>query len=217
MKNFVNFFHEVGKLKDMPRRGWVLIGVKDPASVADHSFRMALMAWVLGRKKKEINFEKAIKMALVHDLCEIYSKGMTPYDYGYLPKDKKDWPAAFDKLPRFSKSKKIKNFLKKEKRERDALLKITKDMPEEIKKEILHLWHDYTKGTSKEAIFVRQINRLETLLQAFEYGKESNSRPFNSWWIGSEEQIDDPVLIECMLQIAEQFYHKGKPKRKKKK
>jgi len=215
MKNFINFFHEVGKLKNMPRRGWVLIGAKNPASITDHSFRMAVMAWVLGKKKSGINFEKAIKIALVHDLCEIYSKGVTPYDYGRLPQDKKDWPAVFDKLPRFSQSRKVKNFLKKEKKEREALIKITAGMPNDIRKEILGFWQEYTKGLSREARFVRQINRLETLLQAFEYGKESESRPFNSWWIGSEEQIDDPLLIECMLQIAERFYFPGKKKRKK--
>jgi len=215
MSSFIDFFHEVGKLKDTAGRGWILIGAENPASVTDHSFRMAIMAWFLGKKKKNINFEKAIKMALVHDLCELHAENLTPYDHGHLPKDKKDWPAAFDKLPRFSKSKKLENFLKKEKKEKKALLKITANMPGDLKKEIISLWQDYSKGSSREARFVRQINRLETLLQAFEYGKESECRPFNSWWIGSEEQIDDPVLIECMLQIAEKFYHDGKISKKK--
>ena len=217
MKNFVDFFHQAGKLKDMPRRGWLLIGAKNPASIADHSFRMAIMAWVLGHKKKKVKLEKVIKMALIHDLCELYAGDITPYDHGQLPKNKKDWPEAFDKWPRFSKSQKVKNFLKKQKREREALTKVTSKMPDDIKKEIMNLWKEYDRGLTQEARFVRQINRLETLLQAFEYGKESKCRPFNSWWIGSEEQIDDPSLLECMLEIAEEFYCKEKKKKIKKK
>ena len=216
MKNFVQFFHEVGRLKDIPRRGWVLIGEKNPASIADHSFRMAIMAWVLAKKKKKVNFEKIIKMSLIHDLCELYAGDITPYDYGHLPKNKKDWPKAFDKWPRFSQPEKIKNFLEKHKREKESLLKTTQGLPEDVKREIMHLWQEYDKGLSQEARFVRQINRLETLLQAFEYGQESKCRPFNSWWIGSEEHIDDPILIECMQEIAERFYYKDKPKKKKK-
>ncbi|KPJ55409.1 hypothetical protein AMJ47_00915 [Parcubacteria bacterium DG_72] len=214
MKSLVEFFHQIGKLKDIPRRGLVLIGAKNPASIADHSFRMAIMAWVLANKKKKIKLEKVIKMALIHDLCELYAGDITPYDYGHLPKDKKDWPKAFDKWPRFSKSKKIKNFLRKQKKEKESLIKITSKMPEDIKKEIMNLWQEYDRGLTQEARFVRQINRLETLLQAFECGRKSKCRPFNSWWIGSEEQIDDPILLKCMLEIAEEFYCKGKKKKK---
>ena len=173
MKNFIDFFHQTGKLKDIPRRGWLLIGAKNPASVADHSFRMAVMAWVLSGKKKKMKLEKVIKMALIHDLCELHSGDITPYDHGHLPKNKKDWPEAFDKWPRFSKSKKVENFLKKQKKEGESLIKITSKMPDTIKKEIINLWKEYDRGLTQEARFVRQVNRLETLLQAFEYGKES--------------------------------------------
>jgi len=216
MKKLVNFFHEIGKLKEIPRRGLVLIGMKDPASIMDHSYRMALMVWVLGRKKR-LNMERAIKMALSHDLCEIYSNGLTPYDHGSgLPKDKKEWPKLFDSLPRFSKSQKIKNFLKKNKKEQAALIKLTKGLPDNLAKEIINLWQDYEKGTSKEARFVRQINRLETLFQAFEHGKKIKRRPYHSWWVGSEEHIDDPLLKEFMLEMGNNFYQKPKKKTKSK-
>ena len=216
MNKLVHFFYETGKLKDIPRRGWVLIGMKKPASIMDHSYRMALMTWILGRRKR-LNMERAIKMALVHDLCELYAGDITPYDHGSaLPKDKKKWPKLFDTWPRFSKYEKMQNFLKKHKKEQDALKKLTKDIPSEIGEEIISLWRDYEKGTSKEARFVRQINRMETLLQACEYSKETNKRPYNSWWIGSEEHIDDPLLKEFMAEVAKKFPHKPKTKKTKK-
>lgn len=213
MKELVNFFHEIGEIRKIPRRGWVLIGAKKPADVIDHSFRLAVMTWILGRSKR-LHVERAIKMALVHDLCELYAGDVTPYDYNsILPKDKRKWPKLFDTWPRFSKSEKIRFFQKKHKKEKAALMKLTSGLPSNLKREILGLWIDYDKGLSKEARFIRQVNRLETLLQAFEYGKENKRRPFHAWWVGTEEKVDDPSLIEFMFQISKKFYPKIKIKK----
>ncbi|MCS7119273.1 MAG: HD family hydrolase [Archaeoglobaceae archaeon] len=68
--DLVNFIHEVGTLKLIPRSGWLKVGVKNPESVAEHSFRAAIIAFLLA---KESGIEKALKSAfcaLVHDLHE---------------------------------------------------------------------------------------------------------------------------------------------------
>ncbi len=80
MEELVKFFFEVGKLKKMARKGWVINNIKNPESIAEHVFRAALMAWFLGTKKKGLNIERIIKMALIHDLCEIYAGDTTTYD-----------------------------------------------------------------------------------------------------------------------------------------
>lgn len=214
MKRYIDFFHEIGKLNNVKRKGLVLIGAKNPNSISEHIYRATMMTWMLGNKRK-INLEKAIKMSLIHDICELYAGDITPYDKK-LPKDKKKWPDLFDKWPRSVKSDKIKDFLKKHKKEKEALVKITANLPEDSKKEILALWYEYEKNSTKEAKFVKQVNRLDTLFEAFECGKKSGCRPFNSWWVGSEEHIDDPLLIECMLEIADKFYHNGKKTKKRK-
>ena len=69
LQDLVQFFHIAGKLKQEKRRGWLDRGVKDCESVADHSFRLALMAMVFSGKQK-VDVCKAMKMALVHDLPE---------------------------------------------------------------------------------------------------------------------------------------------------
>lgn len=213
VKEIVKFFQEIGKLKRFPRKGWVLIGVKNPGTIGAHSFRLAIMTWILGEKKK-LDIGRAVKIALIHDICELYAGDRTPYD-SILPKDRKKWPKLFDNWPRFSQSKKIKIFLEKHKKEQASLIKLVSGLPPNLKKEIKNLWLDYEKGLTKEGRFVRQVNRLETLLQAVEYGKETKRRPFKSWWVGSEEQIDDPLLVEFMLEIGKKFYRKTKKKRKK--
>ena len=214
MKDLVKFFIEVGKLRKIKRRGWVLIGAKEPATVVDHTFRMAMMAWILaGEKKSKINIERVLKIALIHDICELYAGDMTPYDFhSILPEDKKKWSELFDKWPRPSKSKKMKGHLDKHKKEKESLMKVISTLPPNLKKEIFNLWMDYEKGLTPEGRFVKQTNRLETLLQALEYGEENKREPYKSWWIGTEEMVDDPILLQLMEVLVAEFYKKPKTK-----
>ena len=88
MKNILNFLIKIGQLKDVQRKGITFYGVKKPCSAADHSFRMVFMAWLFGKEKK-INLGKALKIALIHDICKVYTGDITPYD-GLLPRNKKE-------------------------------------------------------------------------------------------------------------------------------
>ncbi|MBN1317409.1 MAG: HD domain-containing protein, partial [Anaerolineales bacterium] len=37
-----------GRLKNLPRTGWRLVGIKDCESVADHTYRVILISMLLG-------------------------------------------------------------------------------------------------------------------------------------------------------------------------
>lgn len=194
-----------------------MIGAKNPQTIGEHMFRVAIVAWILGKEKKaSLDIERCLKMALIHDMCELYAGDITPYDRAEgLPKNKKKWPELFDRWPRASKSKKTEYFLRKHKKECKSLGMLISKLPPSVKKEILGLWFNYEKGLTKEARFVKQVNRAETLLQALEYAKESKTRPYNSWWVGSEEKIDDPILFEFMEALDKKFHQKQCKKRKK--
>ena len=69
----LNFVSEIGKLKDITRTGWELYSVNNPESVADHSFRLAVLSMLYAEKLK-LDTEKCIKLALIHDMCEVYTK-----------------------------------------------------------------------------------------------------------------------------------------------
>ncbi|MCS7144117.1 MAG: HD domain-containing protein [Archaeoglobaceae archaeon] len=72
MEEFVKFIHEVGSLKLTPRSGWLKIGIELPESVAEHSFRTAIIAFLLAQKSGE-SLEKSLRAAflgLIHDLHE---------------------------------------------------------------------------------------------------------------------------------------------------
>lgn len=213
MEELVNFFIEVGKLKKMPRRGWVINQIKNPESIAEHIFRTTLMIWILG-EKKGLNREKLLKMALIHDLCEVYAGDITPYD-SILPRSKKKLAKLMKSWPRFSKTEKKKMAQEKYKKEQKSLTKLIGKLPLKLKREIRNLWLDFREGLTAEGRFARQADRMENLLQALEYWKRYKKPPLMPWWWWAREYFDDPLLIEFMEVLDKKFLSPKKRKKKK--
>lgn len=207
MKGLLNFFIEVGKLKRMPRRGWVINQIKNPESIAEHIFRAAILGWVLGERKKGFNIEKLIKIALIHDLCEVYAGDITPYD-SILPKSKKLLRELMKTWPRFSNSEKRKKSLSKYKKEKEGIEKLILKLPPNLKKEIKTLWLDYEKGLTPEGRFFKQTDRMENFLQAYEYWKKYKNPPLGPWWLWAREFFDDPLLLEFIKALDKKFHQK---------
>lgn len=214
MEELINFFIEVGKLKDMPRRGWVINRIKNGESIADHIFRATLMAWILS-EKKNLDREKVMKILLIHDLCEVYSGDITPYDT-VLPKNEKELAKLMRTWPRFSNEKKTKLAEEKYQNEWKAMLKMTEKLPSKLKQEIRSLWVDYKKGLTKEGRFARQADKIENLLQALEYWKKYKKPPLMPWWWWAREYFSDPLLVEMVETLDKKFCQK-KPKKRNKK
>ena len=207
MEELLNFFINIGKLKRMPRRGWVINQIKNPESIAEHIFRTAIMSWILGKEKKGFNSEKLIKMALIHDLCEVYAGDITPYD-SILPKSKKKLWELMKIWPRFSNIGRRKRAIDKFKKENKALERLILKLPASLKKEIRNLWLDYEKGLTPEGRFFRQADRMENFLQALEYWKKYKNPPFGPWWLWAREFFDDPLLLKFIKAMDKKFHQK---------
>ena len=69
MKEFVNFLFEVGMLKKTPRTGYQFLG-SGRESVAEHSFRTALIGYLLSNQEPKADAMKTTLMCLFHDLHE---------------------------------------------------------------------------------------------------------------------------------------------------
>lgn len=211
MTNVLKFFKDAGKLKTIKRSGWVLRGIKNSESAADHTFRVALMAWILGKQKHGLNIEKIIKMALVHDLCEVHAGDITPYDT-ILPKDAKKRKEMLKTWPKFSDAQRKKIAEKKYKKEKQGLEKLIKDLPSNLSSEITSLWQDYEKRLSKESRFLRQIDKAENFLQSLEYWEKDKSLPQKAWWIQASQLFDDKMIIELTENMDKDFHKTHKPK-----
>jgi putative hydrolase of HD superfamily len=137
-------------LKTTPRTGWVLQEAGPRIeSVADHSWRITLMAMVAtssGDTKYDTN--KCIKMALVHDLAESTVGDITPH-CGVSDDDK-------------------------HKMELDAMTTMTEKLGGGGK-ELLDLWKEYEEGASEEAKLVKDMDKLEMILQALEYENDGKN------------------------------------------
>jgi putative hydrolase of HD superfamily len=150
--DLIKFFETASRMKDVERTGWVARGVKNPETSADHTFMVALMVLILGKGRK-LNLDKAVKMALVHDLPEAIVGDI-------ISKDKwetggKMWKKDIAKL------------------ERKAMKKLSLLSGSQ---EILEIWKKFDEQRTPEAIFVDQADRLATIIQAMEYFKKGNHK-----------------------------------------
>lgn len=66
----VGFAYEAGHLKQLRRAGWLLAGVRNPESVAEHSFRVGVLAYVIA-VQEGANPDRAAALGLFHDLPEV--------------------------------------------------------------------------------------------------------------------------------------------------
>jgi putative hydrolase of HD superfamily len=140
IKTYFEFIH----LKQIYRRGWLTHGIPPERceSVAEHSFGMAVMAMILADTLfPELETLKVLRMVLIHDFGEIY---------------------AGDTIPGDQISAGQKHFA-----ERESLVQIFSTLANG--EEYISLWEEFENGTSPEARFVRQIDKLEMALQASVY------------------------------------------------
>lgn len=66
------------KLKAVARAGWTHVGVENPESVAAHSWGMAFLALILC--PPELDRERVLALAILHDLPEVRVGDLTPRD-----------------------------------------------------------------------------------------------------------------------------------------
>lgn len=72
-------------LKELPRAGWVRVGVPSPESVAAHSWGVVFLVLVLC--PDDLDRHAALAIATVHDLAEVRTGDLTPHD-GVAAQDK---------------------------------------------------------------------------------------------------------------------------------
>ena len=69
MRRIIEFLFEVGMLKKSPRTGYQFLG-SGKESVADHSFRTAIIGYTLANMEPDADLKKVVLMCLFHDLPE---------------------------------------------------------------------------------------------------------------------------------------------------
>lgn len=146
----MTFYQEIAKLKNVLRKGWVVRDIKGEngrvESDAEHTFSMVLLSLeMINKFKLKLDQEKVMKMVLYHELCEI--------DYGdHTPMDK------------ITKEEKYLGELK-------CIQRLSRqyNMPE-----ILTLWQEFEEGKTPEAQFVKEMDKLDAIMQSKIYADSEN-------------------------------------------
>src|SRR4030067_1756500 len=88
VKNILKVFLTLQWAKELPRQGFIALGFKrnEADSVAAHSWTTAMLTYFLASEMKKngqkINIDKAIKMALFHDMAETIVGDVGPFVKG---------------------------------------------------------------------------------------------------------------------------------------
>lgn len=170
---YLRFFSSVNKLKKLARRGWEIRGLDNAESVAEHSFGVAILAMLLGiRTDRDLG--RCVMMALVHDLGEAVIGDITPSD---------GVPAS-----------------QKEKLEREAAQKIFADVDDDGL--LLGLWEEYATASSQDALFIKELDKLEMAFQAYHYEKERGNKLDDFFSYAGERINSDEIgaIFNSLLQ-----------------
>jgi len=138
LAGILEFLRAAEGLKTATRSGWTSAG--EPESVAEHTWRLCLLALVLRPSFPDVDFARLVKICIVHDLGEAIG-GDVPAPEQARRAD----PKAAD--------------------ERRDLLQLLAPLPEPLRDEITALWDEYEAARSPEARLAKALDKLETILQ----------------------------------------------------
>lgn len=161
---------EVVALKRLARAGWVRAGIEAPESVAGHSWGVAWLVMLL--LPPELDRERALSYAVLHDLAEVRVGDLTPADA--VPAEQKyaRESAAFAQLV----------------------------APLANGADLRNTWEAYEAQQDREARFVRQLDRLDMAIQAVAYAREG-APDLTEFLDSARRDIDDPALRELLAAL----------------
>ena len=134
-EQFTAFLDRVEKLKSVPRHCVTSDGVQE--YVAGHSWRVALMAYLMKDELGEIDIDKVIRMCLIHDLGE----------------------AVTGDIPVFEKTD------EHEAVEKEALDRLLQQLPAPLYQELAALFAEMEALETKEATVYKALDKLEAVIQ----------------------------------------------------
>jgi len=172
-EELLEFARLIGKLKKIPRSGWLKkVGVNNPESVAEHVFRQSILCMIVGDMLK-LNTEKMIRMALLDDLHEAIIGDLMPEEQTKV--GEKEY-----RNQEISGTRKLLSFISKE-----------------LVDEYFDIWNELHQLKSEEAKIVRQLDKIEMVIQALEYEEEGHDKKkLDEFWVDTEKRITDKELIK---------------------
>lgn len=169
------FLLEMGMLKRAKRSGWWIAGVKDPESIAEHSFRVGIVGSVLAMMEGADPAKVAL-MCLFHDTQE----------------------TRVGDIPHIGR-----RYLSAASNEKVTTDQVSAAHPA-VRAGVGHIVREYENGTSLEVLCARDADKLECLIQAVEY-REQGYQNVQNWIDTSRSKlktVSAHSLAEAALQMT---------------
>lgn len=134
------FLYEMGQLKNTPRSGWLLLGIRQPESVAEHSFRVAMVGMILAAMDGA-DVGRTVALCVFHDGHETRIGDVPSVGRAYV---RTADPEA-------------------------VTVQQTSGMPEPVAAVVQAMTAEYEATDTPESRLAHDADKIETLLQAAEY------------------------------------------------
>jgi len=177
----LNIWHLYIAASNLERTGWVLRGIENPETVAQHQMDSALMVVSFFRKQVEflwLNHSKIQDTLLIHDIAEPDSR-------------------VWDITPHCNVSPE-----EKRRREEEVINEYLWNNPYALK-----LWTDYEYWITPEWRFAKEIDKLQAILKARFYEdtqwKNWITEEFYRHSVLKKGQISTPFLVQIALEAYE--------------
>ena len=186
-ESIIDFMKEIEKFKTCDRICQTTYDGR-AESDAEHSWHLAIFLMLFEKEFKNVDPLKLIKIALIHDLPEIYAGDINPYR-----DDTKD---------------KIENELK-------AAEKLFSGLPEDLRQQMSTLFREYANQESMEARIVKSVDKLMPLIQNIcTNDRHSSYRKLKVTYEEVEEYMgqffqSDDVLKNMYERLLAESNHKG--------
>lgn len=171
----LQFIREAERLKTVLRSGHTSTG--RPESTAEHTWRLCLLAITFQDLLGPLDFERVLKLCVIHDLGEAIG--------GDIP--------ATVQAQRPAKSD----------QERQDLLTLSTTLPAPLQAELIALWDEYENATTREARVVKALDKIETIIQ---HNQGANPPDFDyAFNLGYGRKFIDehPVIAELRAIVDE--------------
>lgn len=175
------FIQIINYLKTSKRTGWIDSGIPSDQveSIADHMYRMSILTMIIPNEKIEI--DKCVKIAIIHDIAEALVGDITPF--GGVTKQEKH---------------------RRELASIQYLSSLIEPYNKTFAKNIVELWLDYEEIRSIEARYVKDIDKLEMIQQAWEYEQKYGLKYDLSEFYTARPSIVTPEISELADEIIRQ-------------
>lgn len=160
------------KLKHLERTGWIQKNIKNPETVASHSYQMALMALYLSKDySNQYDFNKVIKMCICHDLAESCIGDITPQDVTY------------------------KN---KRQEEAKAMQNIANGCCFD---ELYDLYIEYEQKETNESKLANDLDKLDMYIQSIDYEQKNPNLDLGEFRVSATKSILTPLGKEILASL----------------